>query len=175
MGLLHCDREQQVLEAVRSGRGPADWDEPLRAHVAACAICRDVALVSAFLLQESEWAAAEVRLPDPELVWWKAQLLARRAAAERAVLPIALTEKLAGAGAVALFLTGIVLNWSYVLDWSHLPSALRWLTDFLPTNVSRFPDLFQDLWSLQMPLLLATGGSLLLLLALSLYAVWAEG
>ncbi len=95
MAPFQCDRENQVIEAVRSGRHPSQWDEPLRAHVAGCAVCRDAAMVAEFLRLESNLAGAEARLPDPGLVWWKAQLLARREAAERAVRPIAVAEKLA--------------------------------------------------------------------------------
>lgn len=174
MNLLECDQEKLVLEAVRSGRSANEWEEPLRVHVAACRICSDVALVAQFLLQENECAGAEAALPDAGLVWWKAQLLERRAAAERAVRPIAVTEELAGAGAVAFLLTGIILNWSSVLNWSYVRGGIRWLAGFLPANASRAPDFFLGLWSLQMSLLAATAGSLLLLLALSLYVVCAE-
>ncbi len=134
MNLLECDQEPRVLEAVRSGRGASEWEEPLRVHVAACRICSDVVLVAQFLLQENECADAEAALPDAGLVWWKAQLLERRAAAERAVRPIAVTEKLAGAGIVALLLTGIILNWSRVLNWSYVQGGIRWLAGFLPAG-----------------------------------------
>ena len=174
MNLLECDKEKQVLEAVRSGRSASEWEEPLRAHVASCRICSDAALVAQFLLQENECAAAEAQLPDAGLVWWKAQLLARRAAAEHAVRPIAVTEKLAGAGVVALLLTGIVLNWSSVMNWSYVQGGIRWLAGLVPQSASRVPDFFFGLWSLQISLLAATAGGLLFLLALSLYIVCAE-
>lgn len=146
-----------MLEAVRSGRSAGDWDEPLRAHVAGCAGCRDVVLVAQFLHEERECAATEARLPDAGLVWWKAQLLARRAAVERAIRPIALAEKLAGAGSLALVVAGIVLNWSYVLG-----------------RLGGLTDLFQNLWGFEISLLAAIGSGLLLLLAFFLYAVCAE-
>lgn len=168
MALFQCDKENQVIEAVRSGLHPGEWDEALRTHLAACAVCRDTALVAEFLRQQSDFAGAEARLPDPGLVWWKAHLLARREAAERAVRPIAVAEKLAGAGTAAVALTGIVLNWRYVAG------VLRWVAGFLPAKNYPLPDLFQGLWGLQIPLLLAIAGGLLFLAALSLYAVCAE-
>ncbi len=68
------------------------------------------ALVREHLLAEAAEARRQVRLPSPGLIWWKAQLQARQAAAERSTRPITIMQKLAAAagGAAGLGL----LAWS---------------------------------------------------------------
>ena len=85
MKLPHCDREQEVVGALRSGRWASAWGEDLRQHVAVCAVCAEVAYVAQEFQREEELARDELRqpgagLPSAGLVWWKAQLAARRAA-----------------------------------------------------------------------------------------------
>jgi hypothetical protein len=100
-----CDREQQVLEAVRSGA----WDPELRDHASHCRICADVLLVADFLRNEAEVAGAEAPLPSAGVIWWKAQLASRNSAVARATSPIKFMRNLAclaGSGAVVWFLAG---------------------------------------------------------------------
>ena len=52
MKIVDCCREQDVLDALTSGRWPDRADEELRAHVAACAICADVVDVAGALLED---------------------------------------------------------------------------------------------------------------------------
>jgi hypothetical protein len=101
----HCDYEQEVEQAVSSDA----WSESLRSHAAHCALCSEVALVAGFLRSEAALACAEAVLPDPNRIWWKAQLAAKRAAAERVVRPIALMEQLAWA--CAALLCGVAFLW----------------------------------------------------------------
>ena len=75
MKVPHCEREQAVLDATRSGRS---LDGALRNHVAGCAVCADVALVAEYLAPQGELARAEAALPNPGLLWWRAHVLARR-------------------------------------------------------------------------------------------------
>lgn len=164
MKLAHCTQEEAVVQAAHSG----DWSEPLRSHAARCPICSEVALVSSFLRIEAESARAEAVLPDPGRIWWKAQLAARREAAERALRPIALMEKLAVAcGALCL---GIAFFW----QWPRISS---WTSGWLGRVA--------DLWTHRMPAgsaaqmslpLVATLGLFLLLpvLLFGLYVSWSE-
>ena len=95
MNLPRCDQEEAVATAARTGR----LGDDLRAHASACPVCADVLLVTEFLLRQAAAASAEP-LPDPGLIWFKARIQARRRAAEKALQPIAVTEKLAWAGGV---------------------------------------------------------------------------
>ena len=80
-----CERETELVEALTSGRWPDACGEDLRRHAATCPVCADVVLVARALEQESAEARIEMALPTAGLVWWKAQMRARREAAERAV------------------------------------------------------------------------------------------
>jgi hypothetical protein len=46
MQAVECDFESEVLTAVLQSRWPERTDATLRAHVAGCAICSDVAAVA---------------------------------------------------------------------------------------------------------------------------------
>ena len=125
-----CELETTVLAAATSG----NWDAALRSHLESCPCCAEVALVAGFM-NEAEAGFAEARVPDAELVWWKAQLKARRAAAERAMQPIAVVEKVACAGggltlvAVLAFLWPSIQLWgNWILsNWTQGSQAAPWL------------------------------------------------
>ncbi len=82
-----CDREQELLTALRTGA----WTPDLRAHFAACESCAETAITSEFLRQAA--AAADSTVPPAGLVWWKAQLRARREAARAAARPVLIAER----------------------------------------------------------------------------------
>jgi hypothetical protein len=103
IGWRRCGRGDEVVAAARRG----DWAPDLRAHAAACAACRDLALLSSALqgLASSADAGGEGGpLPEPGLILRKAQLLARLQARdedlERVKRPVTLAAaaSLAGAG-----------------------------------------------------------------------------
>ncbi|MGH9351987.1 MAG: hypothetical protein ACRD2G_07495 [Terriglobia bacterium] len=104
MKATSCDREIEVLGAIQSGHWLEASDPDLRAHAAGCPVCAEVALVACALLEADVWSGAEIHpLPQASLVWWKAQLRARREAVERASEPIAIFERVAYAfGCLAL-------------------------------------------------------------------------
>ena len=117
MKLEQCDREQAVLDALTSGRWATPWGEEIRQHAASCAVCSEVVLVAEALRREEQSVEADVRLPSAGLVWWKAQLAARRAAEQRAAQPIALVERVAQAvGVLSAFGIG-VWQWPRIAGW----------------------------------------------------------
>ena len=82
MRVPQCEKEQAVTELLQTGRWPDACDAALRSHVESCAVCSEVVLVAGLLQEANSSLLAEVKLPDAGLVWWKAQLRARREAAE---------------------------------------------------------------------------------------------
>ena len=93
-----CPREHDVIDAIASRRWPDRADEELRAHVASCAVCSDVAEVVSAITLEEEVASEEVApLPSAEIVWWRAQTRARAEAARRASLPMTIMHALSAA------------------------------------------------------------------------------
>ena len=178
MTIPQCDRERQVIDALRSGRWSGPWGEEIREHAAACPVCSEVVLVAEAMRQGDGQAQAEARLPSAGLVWWKAQLAARRAAEERAAQPIAWVERMAQFfGVLALVGVGV---WQW-------PRLVAWLSGSKRPN--RVPDVSAGIgdWAQQVfqslargfgqspgYLLLVSAGVFLALLAFAAYVVWRE-
>jgi len=99
---LSCEFESEVLAAVVEAPWPERVDAELRGHVEGCAICREVAAVGAAFEADRDVLRAEATLPDGGLVWWKAQVRARREAAKMAGRPITAAQVLALASAAGL-------------------------------------------------------------------------
>lgn len=111
---LECRREADVIDAIASKRWPERVDQELRDHVAACAVCADVADVASALSVDHDVAFAEAwQLPSADLVWFRAQVRARAEATREAARPIAVMQALglAGATGVISLLIGVVAYW----------------------------------------------------------------
>jgi hypothetical protein len=154
MNARHCEQEQAVLDAVRSG----GWtDTALERHAASCPVCADVALVARYLARQEASSTPETALPHPGLIWWKAQIMARRDAAERAAAPIAIAERVAAACGIVVLLAAVLWQWPRLYAWvlRHAASA--------------------DLGSgLSNAVVLMSVAACLALAAFVLYIVWAE-
>lgn len=111
-----CDREQELLAALRSG----NWTPELRAHFATCDCCAELAITAAFMQQAA--ATTDAQVPPAGLVWSKAQLRARRAAAHAASRPLVIAER---AAAIVALLGAIgAMAW---LSADSTPAALAGL------------------------------------------------
>lgn len=127
--MTDCPFETDVLDALASHRWPARAGEDLRAHVAACESCRDLAETAGALLREHDTAYAEARVPSPAFVWHRAQLRAREEAARAATRPIGFVQGVAFACGIALALGAAM--------WG-LPLLSAWTPD-VPALLARFP------------------------------------
>jgi len=111
---LECIREADVIDAIASRRWPERAGDELRAHVASCEVCADVADVAGAMNAEHDlaWTEAAV-LPSAHVVWLRAQARARSAAARQAARPIAVMQALglASAAGVISVLIGMVAYW----------------------------------------------------------------
>jgi hypothetical protein len=130
---VDCGREEDVLDALTSGRWPDRADNELRAHVAACAICKDVAEVASAVLTVQEAEPAEMRIPSSAVMWWRAQMRARQEAAREAARPITVAQVVASVSAVALVIAALValspwfgeLLGNWVTDAKYVAAAMR--------------------------------------------------
>jgi len=95
---VECELESEVLAAVLQSRMP----EQLRAHVAVCAICSDVAAIAGTIDDAREEMRVGAVIPDSGRVWWLAQMRARREATKAAGRPITAIQVIALACAVGL-------------------------------------------------------------------------
>ena len=110
---FECEKESLVIEAVRSG----SWDADLREHAAHCESCSDAALAARVLNEMRAVDLAEARIPDAGLMWWKAQLVAKRTAAERATQPISFVERFTYVCGVICFIGVCVWQWDAIRAW----------------------------------------------------------
>ncbi len=106
MKQIECAFEADVLSAVIQSRWPERVDPELREHAKTCQICSDVAVVADAIesMREETVASAAMAdtIPDSGLVWWKAQIRARREAAQAVGRPITAVQVAAFACAIGL-------------------------------------------------------------------------
>ena len=122
-----------MLEAVAAGRWSERGDDELRAHVAACAACADLAAVATLLVHDRRAVASRAAVPGSGLVWWRIQMRARRdrTIAETRTASSVHAGVLAGALGVALAAFAIVLHEPLGGVLSALGgSDLRWLASW---------------------------------------------
>lgn len=102
MNPVECQFETEVLAAVIQSRWPERVDAELRAHVASCSICSDIAAVAGAFDGSLEEMRASAEVPDASRVWWQSQLRARREAVQAAGRPITAVQVIAFACAVGV-------------------------------------------------------------------------
>lgn len=121
-----CDREEDVLDALASRRWPERAPDDLRAHVANCSVCTDLAEVAKAALEDRQQLWNDVRVPPAGVVWWRAQLRAREDAARAAGRPVAFIQGVAASVSVWLMVALFsALPAGYVSEWrASLSSSL---------------------------------------------------
>jgi len=130
-----CNREPEMLEAAARGQARDDHqtrstndDGAVATHLASCASCRDAVAAVAWIRDMADTSVdAPYPLPDPGVIWWKAQLLRRWESERRAVAPIERmhwVEIAAGVASLSVFLA-----W----QWSGLVGVLARLS---PANLA---------------------------------------
>jgi hypothetical protein len=119
----NCCEERAVVRAVRSG----EWSEDLRAHLRQCATCRSVQQSAQWmqaLAASSQGVAAQNDLPDPQILWLRAQLSQRQAAAERAHRIVQWVEL--GCAMVICAGVGVWLAWNWNEVGGAIASGMDW-------------------------------------------------
>jgi hypothetical protein len=139
MARTSCDREDDVLSLVTSGRWVSRAADDLRAHAAGCSVCAELALVAEAIDHDTNLARADVpELPSSGTVWWRAQLRARQDAVRESGRPITVAHGmlLAVAGGLTGAIFGATTDWfqrglragrdavASALSGFHLPAAL---------------------------------------------------
>jgi len=123
MSARSCSHEADVLDLVAINQWPQRADADLRAHVATCAVCAEVASIAAAV---REWSEAEAvpRMPESSVVWHRAQVRARADAARIASKPVWVAQGFAGVAlVVALVWMGPSASW-YAGLWSAMTQAM---------------------------------------------------
>jgi len=114
-----CEREPELLAALAQG----GLTEELQAHTELCPDCREAQEVWTYLAGLSaETGGDAAPLIAPDLIWWRAQLAAKRKQAEESVATIKLANKTAAALTLALVCLAAIL-WG-PQSWEHLPVSV---------------------------------------------------
>jgi len=116
-----CRLEPDVLRAAEENR----WTDALRRHTAECEECAAAAAVAGWM---SEFARVDDRdhvLPDPSVLWLKAQILRGSAAIERASRPMTFVQ-------MAAYLA-VAAGWSTLLRWNW-PALVAWFEALRPSH-----------------------------------------
>jgi hypothetical protein len=138
--LSACPRETEVKELVELGQWPQACAPELRAHVDACRSCTQFALVAATFRRARAEAIAEIKLPPPGILWWRAQLRRRNAAVEKISRPIL------GAQIFALAINLVLAAAFVVWQARHGVSWLTWFSS--RTGIAQAASIhLNSLWS----------------------------
>lgn len=116
--LRACAREQEIAEAVRSGRWPLGCDPELRAHVESCRRCREMVVLTSAFQQARAEAVNAAEVPHAGLLWWRAQLRRRNAVMARVNRPLA--------GAQGFAVLAMVVAVAALVGW-QAQYGVRWL------------------------------------------------
>jgi hypothetical protein len=143
--LKPCSRENEVKEMVERGQWPQACAPELRAHVEDCRSCADrVLITTAFRTARAE-AVANIALPPPGVLWWRAQLRRRNAAVERIGRPILGAQIFALAVNLSLAVVFIAWQARHGLAW------LSWFsTTASPAQAQQATFHLDSLWSPQL-------------------------
>lgn len=117
-----CQRQSQILRAATEDR----WTDALRDHLAECGDCAAAASVAPWMQSFSQISDREHILPNPTLVWLKAQLLQGHADATRLTRPLNIMQL----GAYFLVAGG----WAALLTW-RWAAVEAWLRGFTPAGL----------------------------------------
>ena len=98
-----CRREFEVAALVRAGRWPEACEPELRAHVSACAECREAVTIAELLLEADR--GVDVPVPSAAQVWWRLAVRARLEREQAAARPVVWLQGIAAACGVGLVLT----------------------------------------------------------------------
>jgi hypothetical protein len=91
-----CSHAADIGAAIAGGA--LSEREDLRAHLSACESCAQLAQVMLVLRADRDHARRHAQVPSAGLVWWRAQLRARREAEARATTPVTAVQAIAVVG-----------------------------------------------------------------------------
>jgi len=120
-----CVHQQEAIDTAAAGRLPGG---ALAQHVSQCASCREALAVVGWMQQVAQEPVPAHTMPNPDVIWWKAQLLRRWEVERKVAAPIERMHK-------AEILTGAVGLVAFVVwQWSGLTRALSSVIPALAAN-----------------------------------------
>jgi hypothetical protein len=119
-----CSCADELKQALKDGHFPQGCSRELRAHVEVCDGCGDLVLVTQTFQRARSESEQETLSGSPGLLWWRAQLRRRAAAAERVNRPLTIAQSFA---LLVYGLLGTVFlrsQYRYGLHWASWRSDL---------------------------------------------------
>jgi hypothetical protein len=116
---VECHREDEVLEALTSGRWSERDEDDLRRHTSACEICSDLVVAVEAMLADREGASNGARIPSSAVMWWRAQMRARQEAAREASRPITVAQVIGSVITIVLAIALLNALSPWLLTWLH--------------------------------------------------------
>lgn len=104
-----CQREAELLEALRTDAWPDCCPDVLRTHVGRCPSCAGLVEIVLPLLDEQRAAVRNAAVPSSAVMWWKLQTRARREGTARAMRPLSAAQAITLACALGLLVAAIGL------------------------------------------------------------------
>ena len=164
MTIRTCAYEKEVRQALKDGHWPAGCLPELREHVQKCGSCSDLVLVTEALQLARENSTQEVP-PTSSLLWWRAQLQRRRAAAEQVSRPITVAQTFAWTVSVLAAAVFAVSQYHHGLRWAN------WWSEVAPLRLFHLAPIAAQTLDWNRFLLIPTIGALALVGGVVVYLV----
>ena len=108
-----CRLEPDVLRAAEDDR----WTDALRRHITECEECAASAAVAGWMSDFARVDDREHVLPDPAVLWLKAQVFRGSAAIDRASRPMTIVQMAAYLVVAAGWATLLTWKWNALVSW----------------------------------------------------------
>ena len=125
-----CPFERDVISAGDRDR----WPETLRQHVAGCETCSAAASVAPWMQRFAKTSDRQHMLPDPAVVFLKAQLLRNTIAAERISRPMTAVQIAAYVVVGGAWAALLMWKWDALNAWFLSLNPSRWLSGTVATG-----------------------------------------
>lgn len=118
----NCEFEQKIVKEFASRKA----NQELSAHVASCANCREALKVAAWMQSFAREESRLPALPTAGFLWWKAQIIQKQNAAERAMQPLRWAQVIAFTLAAAAFAgVSIIIPEQFAPVWKYFSESLE--------------------------------------------------
>jgi hypothetical protein len=163
-----CSCEKELAQALKAGHWPDGCGRELRAHVETCASCNDFVLVTQAFQQARGESVSVPEVQSPGLLWWRAQLRNRNAAAKKISAPITIAQIFAWLVTLLSMAALVATQYRHGLRWE------AWWSEFAPSRAFHAAALAAARFDWNFLLLAPSLGMLVLLSGVVVYLVSAK-
>lgn len=129
MNLRGCSFEKDLVQALKAGHWPDGCARELRTHANGCELCRELILVTQTFQRARSESIHTAPAGSPDLLWWRAQLRRRNAAARRVGRPITIAQTFAWLTSLLVAIVFVASQYNHGLGWAS------WWPEITPSKV----------------------------------------